>query len=392
MAYLETLKAPADELSQQIIDNVKKTLTVYRGELCKGPAPKKSGQIAQILFGSRKIRLGSAPGEEEMREMEERISRFVESDNPIEINCLWGALKGYGRASLFQNPDIGEMMALRRFEDLHVKVSELHGKGLRVNIIMEDIGSSILNDKVDGTSGYIESYYNSLKDISSELGISGRIQVKKESELLAGKGFDVPAFLVYAEKNCNMFIDYLTASQQVDETAWNALPEYITLQKAGWKGTIPMVTREYYFQRVATKNPNADMPERILYACKYLGLAFARYQCQVCGGSFADQTGIIPPIKASFVPYPPGTDVELKNGRLEYKVFDDKDNRRSVAPWSGCGLIVRKDGCLKSKIVGLNEYRQMVETGALPIPSQFTVRSKTKPNDKPARFMAGLIM
>jgi|FLOH01.1.fsa_nt_gi hypothetical protein len=329
--------------------------------------------ITNILFGSKKIRLGCSPDNELFNYMKQKIQLWTEGNQPIEIVSLWGVLKGYGQIDDRQQVDIMDLMALRRFANLHNQVQEVYSPGLCVKLIREDVGEYALTGSELDLPNLIGTYSKGLDGLCDVLGSVSNIRFIDESTILESKEISPEMFLSQAKKNADKFLAYWLSSNQVHDVAkWSNLSEYAVLEQMGWQGIIPFEMRSHYLDRVATEHPDATEHERISFVCTYLGTAFARYQFNLIEGSYKDSHGErISPIKASFVPYPPGTFHSLKRGRVEYKVKDNKNSNNSTPPWAGFGFMKSLDGnntYFQPKMIPLNEYRTIaVETTPLNI-------------------------
>jgi hypothetical protein len=330
-----------------------------------------SESIARILFGTKKTRLGNAPTPQEMGTMAGRIQKWVEIGSPVEILTLWGAMKGYGQAEDRLDADIMDLIGLRRYADMQSQVAQVYEPGLCVKIVREDVGEIALSGSSDSLSARISPYQTSLDHLCEVCGFADHIRFVDESQVLANRGVSQTKFLQKGKANAEVLFHYWVASlNEPDTTQWENLPEYAALQALGWKGTIPAETREHYMNRVATEHPTMPTAEKISQVCTYLGNALARVQVGMFVGAYQDKDGkVIPPIRTSFVPYPPGTPATLRVARVDYKVKDSKTSSNSTPPWCGFGFLIPTRGAsiiYEPKMVGLRDYRELNKSDIVP--------------------------
>jgi len=326
-------------------------------------------EITDILFGSKKIRIGPGPTDMQRRAMEERIARYVDAGKPIEISTMWGGLKGYGQTETRRAADLGDLLGLRRFEDLHCQILPIYPPGLKVTLIREDVTEHIMTMNIPNLPQLIEKYSTSLDNTCRIFGISDHISFVDESALLASNGVAPHEFIARANENAKAFFEYWVASSmEPDVGRWESLPQYKSLQELGWKGIIPEVTRQHYLERVGTEHPGASVDEKTMIICRYFGASLARYQFGIFRGSAKDVEGnVIDPLKASFIPYPPGTDSSLSSCRMEYKLKDSRTSKNFIPPLVGVSFFVASEGFYVPRIVGLRTYRNIPREAVEPL-------------------------
>jgi hypothetical protein len=336
-----------------------------RRELC---IQERSKELTDILYGSKKIRLGRAPTEEEREFMIDRVSQWVESGHPLEIISLWGATKGYGIFGDRLGVDLSDILGIRRFMKLDTDVRSIYSPGTDITIIREDLGEVALSGNQPELGNKILRYTTELDRLTKVLGVSDHIKFLDESALLKGKGLSPEEFLLKGQENARKFFSYWVASSNVSEDERDKLPEYKELTRIDWRGTIPDVMREHYLDRVGTEHPTASIEEKVEFVCTYLGTALARYHTRLFGGTFKTPGGVvIPPIKASFVPYPPGTPESLKKGRVEYKLKESKTSNNTVPPWASFGFVIPNgDNGLKLSVSSVGQMRNINPRDIVP--------------------------
>ncbi|MFA5174430.1 MAG: hypothetical protein WC438_04585 [Candidatus Pacearchaeota archaeon] len=321
---------------------------------------EKADKIIDMLEGSKKIRLGSCLCDQEQQYAKNRVLQWMNLGKPIELVSLWGALKGYGQFGDRNDADIMDLMGMRRFEGLHRDISRIYSPGINVKVLREDVGEVALTGDLN-LPCKIGDYSRSLDNLCISLGIDDHLKFVDESKILEKKGVTPQEFLKNSKKNAQVFFQYWIASTAHPESEWSNLPEYGALTELGWKGVIPPIMRDHYIERTRSELPSANSEELATRVCIYLGTALARYHMNFYQGESVGEDGkAIPPFKASFVPYPPGTDSRLKLGRFEYKVKDSKTSRTSIPPWAGIGFMVEKGADLfEPHISGVRTYRDM---------------------------------
>lgn len=307
--------------------------------------------IATILYGSKKIRLSNEPSPTEHQAMISRISRFIKIGAPIEILSLWGATKGYGQDNNRLGIDLADALGIRRFACLDHQIRTIYTPGLKVRIIREDVGEWVLCTSTTNLPQKMHTYCSQLDTLAA---VIGGVEFTDESTLLTTRSIDTNTFLNQGRNNAESIQQYWTASDTLPEILWDSTPEHQAVRQTGWNGVIPSITRDYYLQRAATEHRQATKNQLITAVCTYLGMALARYQLQLFNGTYTDQQGTIPPLKASFTPYPPGTPNTQRTGRLEYKVKDSKNSNNSTPPWCGYGCMTHKG---EASILNLNNYK-----------------------------------
>lgn len=322
---------------------------------CLGSVPLVVGResrtkaIADILIGSKRTRIGAQPSPEHRKYLETQIERCLAYGYPIEIICLWGAVKGYGLDGERNQPDLADAMGIRRFAMLDELVSTLHAPGLRVRLIRENVGELALSTTDAATLAInMVAYREGLDNLARIISPFGHVRFEDESSLLTKLGISQTAFLMQGRSNGAIMEAYLRASDGKPDEQKDRVPEYAALLDLGWQGIVPDSIRDWYKARVTAEHAGKDPIKPI---ADYFGFALTRYKVGLYTGNWADD---IFPLKASFVPYPPGTSDAMRRGRLEYKVKDSKGNN-TVPPWCGYGFL-REGEEFDPTILGVREY------------------------------------
>jgi hypothetical protein len=286
-----------------------------------------SCQIADVLFGSRRIRFGNAPTPDEHAYMANMIDAFIRDDLPIAMTTCWGPLKCYGLLAQVE-PDEAEVLGMARFANLDVEVKHMYPRGLSVRVLLEDLGERVLNTHCPDLSQRMLVYMNKLTRMTPLC-----VKLVSERELLDNMGL-ARAFVEQAQNNRDVILRYLVASDKLPEERRGQLAQYHDLVCLGWMGTIPEVQRDHYYRRIGSEYPDAAPYERMKYLATYFAVTLTRVQMGLFKGDPR-------PLKVSFVPHPPGTPQGARLGRLEYKVKDGKNCKAHVPPW--CAIAVQDD-------------------------------------------------
>ena len=327
---------------------------------CLGSVPLVVGKesrikaIADILIGSKRTRIGAQPSPEHRAYLETQIGRSVEAGFPIEVICLWGAVKGYGLDGDRLQADLADAMGIRRFAVLDDLVRTIYSPGLRVRLIRENVGELALTTTDAITVDHnMDIYGGSLDNLVQVLSPLGGVRFVNESDLLS-RIMSQYDFLMMGRGHGAALESYLRASAGVHDTQKDSLPEYAALTERGWKGIIPDSMRDWYTARVTAEHAGKDPIKPI---ADYFGFALTRYQVGLYAGLFSEE---IAPLKASFVPYPNGTEESMRKGRIEYKVKDSHGNN-TTPPWCGYGFL-RAGEEYDPTILGVREYKERTWT------------------------------
>lgn len=318
-----------------------------------------SEKITKILFGSKKNRFGTAPTIDEIAFMHDRVDNYVAQDRPIEMQLLWGVLKGYGLDQQRETADMLDLLGLKRFACLNEQVKQVYSPGLDVSVILEDISEEVIAGDYLNVKNLIGPYANSLKNLASVMEITPGVNIVMESEIMARKGITQEFHMEKADGIAQLIQQYWNASQNISPEKWESLPEYKALEEAGWKGTIPPEMREHYLCRAQTERPDSEEDVRIWSICKYFGNSLARYSVGLFTGD--DPEGP-QPVRASLAPHAVGASKSLRVGRVEYKLMDDKKSNTSVPPWAGYSYMRETKKGFKPTAYGLRDVRKLTDS------------------------------
>jgi len=344
-----------DALKRHLVDN---------HPLVIGTTTADAPVIARILVGSKQIRLGAQPDAERLVHLTELIRRYMRIGAPIEMHTMWGATKAYAQFE-HKGVDALDLLGLRRFACLNTQVKQLYPPGLKVRICREDITEVVLTSttpqQASETRALSRVYGGQFRDLNGLLGLDF-INIVEESELAAEMPAQLPyeAYLRRIRNNAGAFFRYWLKLHTTN-FATQDIDEFYEVKKLGLAGPVTKSQWDHYIERVRSEHPKADLAERAWHSSMYLSNAVTRSSLKFVHGTTSDDRGTIPPIRSSFVPYPPGTPRKLYMGRVEYKVKDSKHSKKTVAPWSGYGLMIPRSDSYVLSAVGVREYRELQE-------------------------------
>lgn len=290
-------------------------------------------KLVSLLLGTRKYRQGKFPSSDQVEFLRDLVSSYTKKNKPINISILWGATKGFGVFNNSLEADVFDFMAFRRFLAIQKNIRTIYEPGIKVTVVVEDITGILISglDK-EKVMPKIKRYYDTLNEMARIFGFNQFIEIELESNYVESKGLIISKYITVAKENSQVIFDYLKALIRVDFKD-DELIEFDELRALGWKGVLSKHQWYYYFERARTAHPFWNIEEIMKCVCFYLGNSLARYQKKILENN-PDEI----PIKASFVPYPPGTDRSLYFGRIEYKVKDGKSYTATIPPWSGFGF------------------------------------------------------
>ena len=303
-----------------------------------GSTPEE--QIVRILEGTKKVRFGAGLTPENFEHAREVVRRYMDICEPIHFVTLWGPVKGY-EPGIYETPDVGDLLALRRYALLNETVRSIHEPGINVTIHPEDSGkiarhSHCGKDTIRALRVSMGQYDFEMRELIDVLG-ADFISWVPESEAFTSIGVTQDQFNRQVEKNFRLFHDYWNASTSIDQVLWEGLPEYSALQEMGWRGVLPKAQRDCYLQRAASHRSLCTTGNETFDACMYVSAAFSRHQLGLIQPKASDEQGPIPVFKATFVPLPKGAPEQLKRGRFDYKPRDTCGHS-SETPWSFGGI------------------------------------------------------
>ena len=194
------------------------------------------------------------------------------------------------------------------------------------------------------------------------LGLGNFVEPIDESDLLAKTGTAFSSFTDRVRHAAVVFMQYWKQLHERNVEDHDQLPAFRAAKELGLRGPVPKTQWRHYTDRVRTEYPDMPLEERAVQAARYLATAVTRAGVRSIHGETEDKKGTIPPIKASFVPYPPGTPASMFMGRVEYKVKDSKTSRKSIPPWAGFGFMRARDaGCYDFTAAGVTDLRSGIE-------------------------------
>jgi hypothetical protein len=113
------------------------------------------------------------------------------------------------------------------------------------------------------------------------------------------------------------------------------LKEFKQLKDVGWKGSIPVEQREYYFNRYKALYPGQGDEVYIQMIADYFAGSKVRYDLN---GTATPNTPVGSIIKISFVPPIPGAPTSMFNNTLYWRTVPASQGRTHIAPWRARGF------------------------------------------------------
>lgn len=292
--------------------------------------------ITNAIIGSGQIRYGAHPSPEGLVAIHSVVRTSLEHDQPIPIVVPFGS-----RKTILSEPlDVAEVAALKQLTGLQERVSKYHKKGIQVNIRIEDLSGNYLFAK-DGEESRVavKIYTTNLVNLICALDLKF-IKPLPESSLCS-EGHYLNA--------CNLFFphmrDYLLVTHGLLGPSWMHTSPYETIVKMGWKGTIPLSQRNYYFDRYKALEPDISLNEQIDKLAKYFTSSWARYKTGISGAD----TQWTSYISLTFCPPVPGTPTGMFDRYVYYRTLPLCFAQTHMPPWR-CKGYLKLNGSVMPKL------------------------------------------
>lgn len=315
--------------------------------------------ITDALIGPPQIRpAGWEPTDANRDSIRETVERHIALGTPIDCLAITGAVKHFG-TSPRPDADLAELFMLLRYLGLQRAVQTLYPPGLSVRVVLQDHAGRFLRTRVPDVEERMSRYRADLETLAAILGLRF-LSIVAESEILEASTVPINVreqfalgdhppgwelFRTLAERLSVLFDQYLSDSDahfaEGNGAAVSSLVSAAALRAIGFRGDIPPVQREYYYRRASHCSAAPLSPEEVRRdVARYLGYSMARGRLGLDAALSTDALGSIPPLKLSFVPYPPGAPTSVQRNRLEYvAVRRTRGSKRKVAPWGGVGAV-----------------------------------------------------
>jgi len=294
-------------------------------------SPIDEAVLAEII-GSRNLRYGTCPAPENKEAISKAIAFWVEKNEPIPILCPWGSKKATSTKSI----DVAEIFALHMLKNLSERVSDVYSPGIKVNLLVEDLGGYFLFED-EGETGRkaSEKYVADFLRLLKILGYESFINPIKESDFVTEGEHKrlVGGF-------CKLLTRYIVETDEKGLKNFESLKSWKELEETGWKGMIPYEQRDHYRDRYKTIYEGMDHLGATKMLARYLAQSLAKYKSGASGvneewkGNF---------VQVSFVKPVPGVPETSATKRVYYRTLPMKYGETHIPPWRGRGYLKISD-------------------------------------------------
>lgn len=292
--------------------------------------------ITQLFIGSKKIRFGNYPSEQNVSFLKNIIQQNISLNKPIPIVVPMGPHK----TIINENIDLAELYALKTLSALNSRVSKFYPQGLKIYLREEDITGWFLTGVTQVVKENIEKYLSDFEKLINILGYSDFIIPFRESSLVNYD--DVVALIdVYTTPIRNYIND---TNNNIDN--YQNLTSYKVLQTLGWKGEIPLKQRSFYRERYKRNYPDKSMFEIDEMMINYLAISFAKSQFNALVPDSIKENFI----QLTFAPPVPGIPHGLASRRLYYRTLPANISRMHLPFWRAKGFLSVSDDSINFAI------------------------------------------
>lgn len=261
--------------------------------------------LSAEVFGSKQRRYGPMPSPE----VQVSVREYIRSAEHYDFLVPWGSSKQGDGDKL----DILELMALRQLLCLKEGLARF-GKTCTFWFRVEDLTDRFLfGDKRVQQIGEYRLAMSQL--IPAVLGDSGKHQ--EESWFS-----DWETFAQLANRHLPVFYNYLRGDSCIE-----------SVERIGWKGTLPQEQLDYYYSAFKAFYPNSDPKHE---AAKYFSATLARVKLKMTAAPEGNYLSI------SFAKPVPGS--PMTGNRLYYRTIPERHTNLHKAPWMGKGYFEIDDG------------------------------------------------
>jgi hypothetical protein len=312
--------------------------------------------VFSALIGTGQTRLGPAPSPEKAVAIREILRKYIYENLPIPILIPWGSKKPTNDSTV----DLAEVGGIKTLICLANRIKQYYKPGVDIVARIEDLSGYYLftnpNNVIDTLEAkrFSDIYSVDLKNLYTILGKDHNISGVLESEL----GVSIEEYNERAESVRPLIAKYLNNSSTVDERSWEQLLSYKMLASQGWRGTIPSIQREYYFDRYRKNYPNLRKEDYIDMMSRYFASSKARYSCKMLGNKPSWKFGYV---QLNFVPPVPGMPNDLADGRVFYRTVPTSIAKTHIPAWRAKGYVA-VNGNAKLKIASWWDKNDYIES------------------------------
>lgn len=283
--------------------------------------------VTSAFIATSQTRQGPGPSPEGLVRIRSTIRTAIEHNDPIPVLVPWGSKKADNGLI-----DIAELGAIRMLESLQHRVTNYYAPGVRINVMIEDLGGFCLWRDDPTALSASQRYIKDFVQLTRILDVSHWLVAVPESDMATSATFDETAEVMFKL----ILPVLLTGSPAALEEA----------QQAGWKGDMPQAMVEFYLRQYIKMYPQYGRKEHTIKLAEYLAQSWARYRLGIkTFFSWNDWVQINFPLPI------PGIPPYLGDKRLYYRTFPMRFTRTHVPPWRGKGLLVINGGEVTPRIV-----------------------------------------
>jgi hypothetical protein len=282
--------------------------------------------LTNLLISTKENRYGSIPSPELLVEIRKTISKSIEIGHPIPILIPWGGRKPRVNNSV----DITELSAINQLMMLNECIKKYFSPGLMINIRIEDLGADWLYRYDVNSPELVDRYSSDFVTLVNLFQDKPFIKPIRESLLMDSQTYFQKSEIISA-----LLQSMITTQIAYPKINIEEVKSYKDLKEMGWKGTIPVEQREYYFNRYKTLYPNQGDERYIKMIADYFAGSKVRYDLN---GTASPITPVELVIKISFVAPIPGAPVSMFNNTLYWRTVPASQGRTHIAPWRAKGF------------------------------------------------------
>jgi hypothetical protein len=308
-----------------------------------------ANRVAQIIATFSRFGSSSAVRVEIVERIRLRIFEAVRRRIPVEVQMLWSPKKHW-ILGLENTVDLAELAAFQTLLSVDVAVRGVYRGGVSFLIDIEDIEFEFMEMQNEEVARARETYISSLKRFIKALQLGETFTLRSVSEH-AKSSEELMRWRRQITENHRVLEVYWYESEGLTLPEREELGSFKELRRLGWKGTIPPEMRRYYLHRLGQL---ANVPDRqkVDMVLRNLAGILLHHQIGLLHGS-----GVIDPVRFSFVRPADATPAELLEGRLDLRFAPRKLCSRigAAAPWSTKGFVCRRGGDVRISFRGWHE-------------------------------------
>jgi len=320
--------------------------------------------ILEAIIGTKNTRIGARPAEADIHAMRATIDRAVAQDRPIPILAPWGSEKPDG-----SNIDIAEVGALKTLKTLNEAVRSIYYPGLQINIRLEDLTCEHLFDDRKKARTNADYYCDNFEALVSILDLDQFIRIRRESKLTTYEKM-MKAIMPIE----HLMLEYIKETDEHGLAGYQHLDAYKKLHIMGWRGEIPVKSREFLYNQYFKAYPGISKEDAQITMSKYFSETIARTHLGIRGDD-VEWAGDF--IKLVFHAPAPGMPVYKS---VSIRTVPASVTSRNISPWRGKGyLLIPKEGPAKLQLAPFSDipdnlhFQEMHITHDAPMGSKIAI-------------------